>query len=104
MLPIRLIGESVTMRCTLLAFLFVTMDGDTDTSGLSKGPLNPADSGSRCAAMAGREDRAYLDCMEQAQRPAAVGQERRGTFWELPSFDHFAGRSHDPRRYPERRR
>ena len=36
-----------------------------ETPGLSKGPANPAEIGTRCAIMAGREDRAYLNCPEQ---------------------------------------
>ena len=42
--------------------------GAEETPGLSKGPANPAEIGTRCAVMAGREDRAYLNCPE----PAAI--------------------------------
>ena len=38
--------------------------GAEETPGLSKGPANPAEIGTRCAVMAGREDRAYLNCPE----------------------------------------
>jgi hypothetical protein len=73
--------------------LIVEVGGED--AGLSPGPANPADIGTRCAVIAGREDRGYLNCAEQkrsAQRPrqverveplrardSAVGQDERAT-------------------------
>lgn len=65
----------------LLTLLLIAMDVEADQIGLSKGVANPADTGSRCAVMAGREDRAYLDCAESARRGARAGE---GTSRERP--------------------
>ena len=100
-----ILGPSVRTQCTVLTVLLLAMDADTDMTGLSKGPLNPADIGSRCAVMAGRDDRAFLHCAEQAQRPAATTQGQAGPSLELPRLDH-SGASYDgdTRRYQPRRR
>jgi len=49
-------------QVALAALLALAMENESEETGLSKGPDNPADIGSRCAVLAGREDRAYLDC------------------------------------------
>jgi hypothetical protein len=74
-----------------------------DQTGLSKGPENPADIGNRCAVLAGRGDRAYLDCAEQGRTARnvneATGVERRRT------DDWTSGHESRPaRRYPLRSR
>jgi hypothetical protein len=74
--------------------LLVAMEGDTDEIGLSKGVANPADIGSRCAAMAGRDDRAYLDCAARVRRGAtssnATSPERPRP--ERPGWTRTGGR------------
>ena len=66
-------------RGVLLALLLALEPGadGSEVTGLSKGPGNPADIGSRCAALAGRDDRAYLDCAEQAGSAAKGGEAAR---------------------------
>jgi hypothetical protein len=56
------------LRQDVLAALLIllAMEGDDEVPGLGKGPANPADIGTRCAVLAGREDRGYLDCARQA--------------------------------------
>ena len=58
--------------------LLLTMEIGDEETGLSKGPENPADIGSRCAVMAGRDDRAYLHCAEQARRRSTAADESSG--------------------------
>jgi len=101
----RIPSLCIVTRFILLALLLLMAESDTETSGLSKGPLNPADIGSRCAVTAGREDRAYLHCSEQAQRPAAPTQEDVGTSSQLQPLEHSRGNYEgDARRLPLRRR
>jgi hypothetical protein len=50
----------------LAALVMLALDAGADEVGLSKGAADPADLGTRCSAMAGREDRAYLDCGKHA--------------------------------------
>ena len=61
-------SDAASKRSALIALFFLFCLPLTETSpnetGLSKGPANPADIGNRCAVMAGREDRAYLNCPE----------------------------------------
>jgi hypothetical protein len=72
--PRRLVEmRAPVTRRVLLALLLLATEVDTDEIGLSKGAANPADIGSRCAVMAGRDDRAYLDCAEAARRGATGG-------------------------------
>jgi hypothetical protein len=101
----RIRGEYIATRCIVLALLLLMTEADTETTGLSKGPLNPADSGNRCSVMAGREDQAYLHCSEHAQRPAARSHEEVGTSSQLPRLEHSSGSYEgDARRLPLRRR
>jgi hypothetical protein len=58
-------------RGVLAGLLLLIAETTSDETGLSKGPENPADLGSRCAALAGREDRAYLDCAAQAPKASS---------------------------------
>lgn len=58
-------------RCALAVLLLLAAQNASDETGLSKGPENPADLGSRCAVLAGREDRAYLDCAAQAPKASS---------------------------------
>lgn len=51
-------------RCLFVVLSLAAVGDDT---GLSKGPANPADMGTRCAAIAGRDDRAYLNCGQQGK-------------------------------------
>jgi hypothetical protein len=68
----RLIG-----RCVLVVLLGVALvEIDDETTGLSKGPVDPSDLGTRCAVMAGRDDRAYLHCAERAPRAPGVNAGR----------------------------
>jgi hypothetical protein len=91
-----------TRRGALAALLVLAMQGDGEETGLSKGPQNPADLGTRCSVLAGREDRAYLDCGKQAPQPPAP---RQVTPPEQPRPDHSGtGREGTGRRYPLRRR
>jgi hypothetical protein len=101
----RIARLCIVRRFIVLGLLRLMADADTETSGLSKGPLNPADIGSRCAVTAGREDRAYLHCSEQAQRPAAPPREDVGTSSRLQRLEHSRD-SYDgaARRFPLRRR
>jgi len=85
------------------ALMLLALEIDPDVDGLSKGPSNPADIGTRCAVMAGREDRAYLSCAEQATRPSGVSDGRDGSSPDQPRLDQ-AGHEHSGRRYPLRRR
>jgi hypothetical protein len=62
-------------RSALPMLLLLAMEIADEETGLSKGPANPADIGSRCAVIAGRDDRAYLHCAEQARRRATAADE-----------------------------
>ena len=101
----RIRGACIATRCIVLALLLLMTDADTETTGLSKGPLDPADIGSRCAVMAGRDDRAYLHCSDQTQPPAAPSHEQVGTSSPRPRLDHSGGSYEgDARRFPLRTR
>ena len=80
-------------RWALLALLVATMEADAEDVGLSKGPTNPTDLGTRCAVMAGRDDRAYLHCAEQLRRPA-TGEEAGALLPDRPRIGHPA-RGHE---------
>ena len=100
----RIRGAYIATRCVVLALLLLMTEAGTET-GLSKGPLNPADTGNRCSVMAGREDQAYLHCSEHAQRPAARSHEEVGPSSRLPRLEHSGGSYEgDARRFPLRRR
>jgi hypothetical protein len=58
---------------TLATLLVLAMESGSEETGLSKGPENPAEIGSRCAVLAGRDDRAYLDCGKLAPQPTSRG-------------------------------
>jgi hypothetical protein len=89
-------------RGALAALLVLAMESGSEETGLSKGPQNPADIGSRCSALAGREERAYLDCGKQASQPSTS----RGVApLEPPRPDQFGvGREGTADRYRLRRR
>jgi hypothetical protein len=69
------------MKRYLIAALLVQATGvSAQETGLSKGPVNRADIGTRCAVIAGRDDRAYLNCLESQSAPSpprpSVGTQR----------------------------
>ena len=71
-------GHVIRIRqLALLALLLSEIETGVESIGLSKGPIDPADIGRRCAPMAGRHDRGYLDCTGQAHRSSAVSEEGR---------------------------
>jgi hypothetical protein len=71
---------SAMKRYMIAALLIQAASVSAQETGLSKGPFNPADIGSRCAVLAGRDDRAYLNCLETQGAPPsarpAVGTQR----------------------------
>lgn len=77
------------------------MEIGAEETGLSKGPADPADIGSRCAVMAGRDDRAYLHCADEARRRTAPADGTGGT---PPDRHSESGRDGVTRRYPLRGR
>jgi hypothetical protein len=79
----------------LAALLALAMENQSEETGLSKGPENPADIGSRCAVLAGREDRAYLDCGKLAPSPSTS----RGVAPGEPSRPEPSGREGEAGRY-----
>jgi hypothetical protein len=80
----------------LAVLLMLALESGGEATGLSKGPDNPADIGSRCAVLAGREDRAYLHCGKHAP-PAATS---RGVATEPSRPGPFGvGREGTDRRY-----
>lgn len=87
-------------RVALATLLVLAMQGEREETGLSKGPENPADLGSRCSVLAGREDRAYLDCGKQAPQPSTS----RGVTppEQSPPGQVGVGREGTGRRYPLR--
>ena len=52
----------------LVVVLLLAAEVADEDAGLSKGPADPSDIGTRCAVMAGRADRAYLNCAEHDRR------------------------------------
>jgi hypothetical protein len=89
-------------RWALAMLLMVATQNSTEETGLSKGPADPADLGTRCSVMAGREDRAYLDCGMQAPKASTPGSV---TPPERPRIDDSGGgRDGTGRRYPLRSR
>jgi hypothetical protein len=88
----------------LAALLMLVVQGDTDETGLSKGPENPADLGSRCAPIAGREDRAYLDCGRQGFQPSTSRGSGNVPPEQLRPDQFGIGREGTGRRYPVRGR
>lgn len=97
------LGDISKSRYVALALVLLSMELDAGTIALSKGPTDPADIGSRCAVMAGREDRAYIDCAEQARRSPTVS-EGRSTFFNTPRLESPSDHRGDTRRYPLRSR
>ena len=94
-------------RWGVLMLLLVALEGGpatehTDDSGLSRGDANPAELGTRCAVLAGRDDRAYLDCGMQAPRPTPSSD---ATLNDRLRIDPSGG-GHESagRRYPVRSR
>jgi hypothetical protein len=84
-------------RCALAALVLLGAELGGDETGLSRGPADPSDLGTRCAAIAGREDRAYLKCAE----PERAGPQPSDVIrLERPYTDHPAGDGR-PRRYPQ---
>jgi hypothetical protein len=94
---------SLPMRPGVLAaLLMLAMQSSNEEPGLSKGPTDPADIGTRCSVMAGREDRAYLNCAQQA-RPASPPTGVAAP--EQPQGDRVGvGRDSTGRPYPVRTR
>lgn len=67
---------SAMRRCGLLLLILVALESGaaserTDETGLSRGDVNPTDLGTRCSVLAGRDDRAYLDCGAPASKPSS---------------------------------
>jgi len=94
-------------RCGVLMLLLVALESGpaterTDETGLSRGDANPAEVGTRCAVLAGRDDRAYLDCGTQAPKPTSSSD---ATLNDRLRIDPSGG-GHESagRRYPVRSR
>jgi hypothetical protein len=81
--------------------LLLAAENNSEETGLSKGPVNPADLGSRCAVLAGREDRAYLDCAAQAPKATTNDATLQDRLRTDPSV---SGHDEGGRRYPVRGR
>lgn len=89
----------------LLAMEIGVMEIGAEETGLSKGAADPADIGSRCAVMAGRDDRAYLHCADEARQRTAPVDGTRGTLPDRLRPEHpEPGRDGVTRRYPLRGR
>jgi hypothetical protein len=58
--------DVVMTHGAVAALLVLAMQSGSEEPGLSKGLDDPADLGTRCSVLAGRDDRAYLDCGKQA--------------------------------------
>ena len=56
-----------------VVLLLLAAEVGDEEAGLSKGPTDPSDIGTRCAVMAGRTDRAYLNCAEHDRRAPRTG-------------------------------
>jgi hypothetical protein len=87
------------MKHSAVATLLVlAMQSGSEEPGLGKGPADPADLGTRCSVLAGREDRAYLDCGKQAPTSSIAPPDG-------PRPDQVGvGREGSGRRYPRRNR
>jgi len=97
----------VMRRCGVLMLLLVALEGGpaterTDETGLSRGDANPAEVGTRCAVLAGREDRAYLDCATQAPKPTSSSDAALND--RLRIDPSGGGHENAGRRYPVRSR
>ena len=58
--------DVVVAHGAVTTLLVLAMQSGGEEPGLSKGLDDPADLGTRCSVLAGRDDRAYLDCGKQA--------------------------------------
>jgi hypothetical protein len=87
-------------RYVLATMVLVSAEVGGDETGVSRGPANPADLGSRCAVMAGRDDRAYLNCAEQEP---STPKANNATRIQRPDTDHPSSDSRPARRYPPSR-
>jgi hypothetical protein len=72
-------------RCSLAVMLLLAAEVGGEAPGLSKGPADPADIGTRCAAIAGRTDRAYLNCAEH-DRPGLKARDPALPEGPVPRF------------------
>ena len=101
----RLERRSALPILLLLAMEIGAMAIGAEEAGLSKGAANPADLGHRCAVMAGRDDRAYLHCADEARRRMAPADGTRGTPSDGLRPEHSdSSRDGVTRRYPLRGR
>lgn len=92
-------------RSALQILLLLVLEIGAEETGLSKGAADPADIGSRCAVMAGRDDRAYLHCADEARRRTAPADGTRGTPSDRPRPEQSGGGQDGvTRRYPLRGR
>jgi hypothetical protein len=95
-------GRAVS-GCAVVALWLLLAQVHGEDTGLSKGPVNPADIGTRCGVMAGRDDRAYLNCAEQERAARKAGESGQ----DAPSTIGRPRAGHDDatrRRYPFRDR
>jgi hypothetical protein len=89
-------------QSTLMSLLIVALESGADETGLSKGPADPAELGTRCSVMAGREDRGYLDCGRQA--PSASRAKGVTPAEQSRTDSSTSGSDGTARRYPVRTR
>lgn len=54
-------------KCAFAIALLLASEMGGEEVGLSTGPADPGDIGTRCSVMAGRTDRAYLNCAGHEQ-------------------------------------
>jgi hypothetical protein len=88
------------MRQCALAVLLLLLATEVggEEPGLSKGPADPADIASRCAVMAGRTDRAYLNCAEH-DRPTRKPRDPSLSDGPIPRFRDTITDGQPGRRY-----
>jgi hypothetical protein len=96
-------ARSAMKRYLVATLLLQAASVSAQETGLSKGPVNPADIGTRCAVMAGRDDRAYLNCLERhgATVSPPVQEQARN---QRPYTDHPGDLRSPAGRYPRRGR
>ncbi|HEX3179276.1 MAG TPA: hypothetical protein VHZ49_21560 [Methylomirabilota bacterium] len=98
-----MVRDAPLKRSVAIGLMLLALDLDLEMPGLSKGPADPADIGTRCAVMAGRADRAYLPCAQEAPGSSAVIGGREGGVVDQLRRER-SGEPHGAQRYPVRRR
>jgi hypothetical protein len=93
--------DVVVQHGAVATLLVLAMQSGSEELGVSKGLADPADLGTRCSVLAGREDRAYLDCGKQAPQASTSSIAPP----DGPRPDQVGvGREGSGRRYPRRNR